>query len=192
MIQHSRFWPLVLVLFFTASCNASGPSEEWIERARRLTKDYQMALQGELMKGMKAGGPAGAISVCSIEAPAIGKRVSRKAEAEGWAVSRTALRVRNPSNRPSDWQTKGLNEIARRIAAGESPEKVDWRGKAEGKFVYMKPIMMGDLCLTCHGPRESIPVEVTNELVRLYPKDEATGFSVGELRGAMIVTGPPG
>lgn len=183
-------WPLAVLLLLCASCDKSEPSEEWIGKAQKLTKEYQTALKGELVTAMKEGGPAKAIGVCNLEAPAIEKRIVHQKGTEGWTVSRTAPRVRNPKNRPSDWQARGLAEIAQRITSGEAPEKVDWQGREGESFVYMEPIMMGGLCATCHGPTESIPVGVKKELARLYPQDEATGFKIGELRGAFVVTGP--
>lgn len=190
MIQPRVPWPLVLILLFSASCDRSTPSEEWLGKAQALTSEYQTALQGALMGAMKEGGPQKAIQVCNLEAPAIERRLIGQKETEGWIVSRTASRVRNPANRPIGSQKKGLADIARRIAGGEPPEKVDWQAREGENYVYMKPIMMGGLCATCHGPPASVPAEVKKELARLYPKDEATGFSVGELRGAFVVTGP--
>ena len=38
------------------------------------------------------------------------------------------------------------------------------------------------MCLTCHGT--DIKADVRAELTRYYPADKATGFRLGELRGA--------
>ena len=38
-------------------------------------------------------------------------------------------------------------------------------------------------CLKCHGPKEQILPEVRDALARDYPKDQATGFQEGDLRG---------
>ncbi|MGM0774574.1 MAG: c-type heme family protein, partial [Pseudomonadota bacterium] len=40
--------------------------------------------------------------------------------------------------------------------------------------------------LGCHG--KSIDPEVKAKLDELYPEDQATGFSEGDLRGAFVVT----
>jgi len=40
-------------------------------------------------------------------------------------------------------------------------------------------------CLTCHGPTESIPEDVRAALRERYPDDKATGYAVGDLRGAL-------
>lgn len=142
------------------------------------------------MAAMKEGGPKKAIEVCSLEASSIGERVVRDRETGGWSVKRTSLRVRNARNRPDRLEKEGLAELARRLATGESPEVVDWVAREGGNFVYMKPIIMGEICSTCHGAPEFIPADVKQELARVYPLDRATGFSPGSLRGAFVVTGP--
>lgn len=42
---------------------------------------------------------------------------------------------------------------------------------------------MGQPCLSCHGTDP----DVATSIAALYPKDKATGFRPGELRGAMLV-----
>lgn len=177
------------VLLAGIQCDRSTPDEAWVEHARRMTDDYQAALKGKLVEAMNHGGPPHAVRICNVEAPKIEGQVASGTTAN-WTVSRTALRVRNPKNRPNDWQREVLAEFERRLAKGEPVEGIDWRGRRGERFVYMRPIVMGGLCTTCHGPPESIPVAVRQELTRLYPNDEATGFSVSELRGAFVVTGP--
>jgi hypothetical protein len=52
---------------------------------------------------------------------------------------------------------------------------------------YMKPLILQPVCIACHGPRENIPAEVKLILEQKYPGDRATGFLVGDLRGAISV-----
>ena len=40
-------------------------------------------------------------------------------------------------------------------------------------------------CLACHGAPEQIPAEVAAILAERYPDDQATGYAVGDLRGAL-------
>lgn len=51
----------------------------------------------------------------------------------------------------------------------------------------MKPLPVGPRCITSHGPKENIPLEVQAILKERYPDDRATGFLVGDLRGAISV-----
>jgi hypothetical protein len=46
------------------------------------------------------------------------------------------------------------------------------------------------MCLTCHGEKAKIPPAVRAVLAREYPDDHATGFSVGDVRGAVSVRIP--
>jgi hypothetical protein len=49
-------------------------------------------------------------------------------------------------------------------------------------FRYMKAIPTDDVCLMCHG--EQIQENLSAELQRLYPNDQATGYKKGDIRGA--------
>jgi hypothetical protein len=50
----------------------------------------------------------------------------------------------------------------------------------------MKAIAMGEVCLVCHG--SNLAPEVAENIERLYPEDQARGFELGELRGAVTIT----
>ena len=52
----------------------------------------------------------------------------------------------------------------------------------------MKAIPTGDVCLMCHG--EHIAPDVHEKIKSLYPKDLATGYERGELRGAFTIKLP--
>jgi hypothetical protein len=55
---------------------------------------------------------------------------------------------------------------------------------------YMRPLIVAPLCVDCHGPKENIPLEVKTILKEKYPDDRATGFLVGDVRGAISVKIP--
>ena len=42
------------------------------------------------------------------------------------------------------------------------------------------------VCLTCHGA--DIEPDLKAEIDRIYPNDQAIGFTLGELRGAFTIT----
>jgi hypothetical protein len=46
------------------------------------------------------------------------------------------------------------------------------------------------MCLTCHGEKAKIPPAAQATIAREYPDDRATGFSVGDVRGAVGVRIP--
>jgi hypothetical protein len=55
---------------------------------------------------------------------------------------------------------------------------------------YLKPLVAGTMCLTCHGQKAAIPPGVQAVLAREYPDDRATGYSAGDVRGAVSVRVP--
>ena len=79
-------------------------------------------------------------------------------------------------------------------SAGESPatlekaELVDENGKSVRR--YMRALPTQPLCLACHGPAEQMKPAVVARLKALYPEDRATGYRVGEIRGAMTIRKP--
>ncbi len=156
---------------------------------RALAKQLSTTLKAELTAALQVS-PEDAIAVCSERAPAIAKTLGGR---EGVKVGRTALRVRNPDNRPLDWQREVLRDFARRARAGEKLDTLEYSAAAgEGEFAehrYMKAIAMEPLCLTCHGAQ--LASSIKEAIDKRYPNDEATGFAVGELRGAVYVIRRP-
>ena len=70
----------------------------------------------------------------------------------------------------------------------EQAEVVTTGGKKQ--FRYMKAIAIPPdaPCLLCHG--SAIDPAVSARLKELYPKDQATGYKQGDLRGAITITQP--
>lgn len=156
-----------------------------------LTASFQKALKGELMKAIGAGGPAAAIDVCNVKAPRISDEVLNDGEWEGWTIGRTASRIRNPANAPNAWQRRGLAALEKTAGPREASEPVEWHEVTDdGHLRYMRAIWLAPLCTTCHGDPGNLSPEVTEKLRELYPHDQATGYSAGELRGAFVVTAP--
>ncbi len=55
-------------------------------------------------------------------------------------------------------------------------------------YRYYRPLKVGKVCLTCHGPVETLDPELRKTLKELYPEDRATGYRAGDLRGVVSVT----
>ena len=61
---------------------------------------------------------------------------------------------------------------------------------AEGDYKYLrylKPIVIQAECLNCHGNRENMISNVKDLIAQKYPRDKATGYNVGDLRGAVSI-----
>jgi hypothetical protein len=162
---------------------------EWVEKSRELSMQLGKELKGELSAAVEKGGPVAAIDVCHTRAPAIAARLSAES---GARVGRTALKVRNAANAPDDVQRAVLEQFASDMAAGrvEGPLEAAFEIKREGGIErhYLRAIPTEALCLTCHG--ETLAPELAAAIARDYPDDQATGFKLGELRGAFRVVWP--
>ena len=65
-------------------------------------------------------------------------------------------------------------------------ETVENNGKKS--FRFMKAIPTGEVCLKCHGGNIAPPIRA--KLKELYPNDMATGYKLGDVRGAFTITQP--
>jgi hypothetical protein len=111
-------------------------------------------------------------------APSIAKALS----VDGVTVGRTALRLRNPASVTPAWLGQTMEGWAKAPAAERQPTH---RTLEDGRFVYAAPITTQPVCLTCHGA--AVADDVKAAIAARYPKDEATGFAEGDLRGAVWV-----
>ncbi len=127
-------------------------------------------------------------------APAISGELSR---ISGARVARVSLNTRNPLlGDPDAWEQQVLVEFDRRAAAGEKMESLEYSATIDeprGRyFRYMKALPVQPLCLSCHGTVENIPDNVRARLAIEYPHDRATGYGLGQVRGAVTIKQPVG
>jgi len=181
---------VVAALFACVPFAVSADMKEHKAEAKKITGAFFAELKGELVKGMKAGGPVAAINVCNSLAPAIAQK---HAEQSGWDVGRTSLKLRNPNNAPDAWESEVLKQFEERRAKGEGPDTLAYaevvEAGGEKHFRFMKGIVMPPMekmpCLKCHG--ENLDPNVTSRLDELYPQDKARGYKAGQVRGAFTL-----
>jgi hypothetical protein len=159
------------------------------------TRGVASALLNQLGQALKTSitndGSVAAVGVCKDVAPSIAASLSSQ---QGVQVKRVGTRVRNPNaGVPNGWQKEALSEFESRLAQGEKPADLEyWRvvdgaqGKRELRFA--KAIVTQQLCITCHGKPEDIPAPLLEKIRAEYPQDDAIGYRVGQLRGAVVVT----
>ena len=167
------------------SAQSSIPAQD-LQQARELVKAFGGDLKTVLKTSMKSAGPIKALSECNIQAMPIAEKNSSSSP---WDIARTSLKVRNENNQADEWETQVLQLFEQRKADGEAIETMEYAEtiKTAEKTIYryMKPIPTTGLCLTCHG--ETLADEVNNKVKVLYPHDNATGFSLGDIRGAFTL-----
>lgn len=176
---------IAICLSFISTVHADENLKERAQKSKAVVQEFMGQLKGELESAMKAGGPVNAIKVCNEKAPAIAAALSEK---HGWKVARTSLKTRNPANAPDAWESKVLNDFEARKANGEDVIPMAYFEAVDGDFRFMKAIPTGEVCLKCHGSEIAPPVKA--KLQELYPNDMATGFQLGDIRGAFTITQP--
>lgn len=173
-----------------ADAGGASPSPE-VARARAAIKTMADTLRGELMAAIQDGGAVAAVGKCKAVAPGIARSAS--SASEGFIASRTALRVRNPQNKPDAFERRVLEDFAEKLKAGADPATLEHSEEIRQNDAtlvrYMKAIPMSETpCVACHGASDKLDPAAAAEIRRLYPADQATGFAPGELRGAFSVT----
>lgn len=173
---------LVTILITIPAATHAATVNENVDRSRAAIQKLGHGLKEGLQSAMKSGGAVTAVSECNVLAPGL----TQEAQGTDIKVKRTSLKVRNPNNEPDEWERQVLLQFRERIAAGEKAEGLEHFDIIDDSFRYMKPIMTGGLCITCHGA--TIALDVQAVLAQKYPHDQATGFSIGDVRGAFSVT----
>lgn len=184
----TSFLVLVVVLAGILGCATKEPAKQegWaavaetdlnpaqtgqLERALEARKILFSRLSTELKTAMEESGPVNAVSVCKDSAPVIAADVSRE---HGLRIGRTSFKLRNAANAPPEWAKPW---VEKRV------EETTYLAGPEGQLGVLLPIRAQAACLPCHGTEDTVPGEVQAVLTKLYPDDQATGFSVEDLRG---------
>ncbi|WP_159817835.1 Tll0287-like domain-containing protein [Colwellia sp. 20A7] len=185
LITNTVMTLMILPLFASANAvatNKTAPSQNALE-ARSLVKAFGSDLKSTLTTAMKTEGPIKALAVCNTDAGPIAKKHSALSN---WTIGRTSTKFRNTNNAPDQWESTVLAQFEQRKAAGEDVSTMEYSAMVqsgdETVYRYMKPIPTAGGCLVCHG--ENINGNVADKINALYPHDQATGFKMGDIRGA--------
>lgn len=173
--------PLIFSMAFVGSTMADDTLQQ---EAHALAQQFVGQLKPQLKNAMTQGGPTRAIEVCASVAPKIADALSAES---GWTVKRVSLKSRNASRAiPDSWERQVLDQFDQRQAAGETAASLSYSATVGNQYRYMQAQVVEPLCLACHGQQLSQPVQDTLE--QYYPDDWATGYTLGEVRGAISLT----
>ncbi len=167
-----------------AGSGDAAPSAQEITRVIAQGEAAATALMerlGAQLKGaLESGGPVAAITVC--QQVALPLTAAAGSEFEGVTIKRTTLNPRNPANAPDETDRAVLMEMS-----AQSPPQPAIRWE-DGVAHYYRPLIVQEVCLKCHGDPATFPKELSAALAAAYPADEATGYALGDLRGAIRAT----
>ena len=147
-----------------------------ISRADLIVASMQDALLRELSERLREGGPAFAIKSCHIDVVGIIRRIDRQ---EHVTAGRTSDRLRNGANAAKPWAAALVTANAGRRARDVPGFAVDLGDKVG----VLRPIAHRPMCASCHGAAGTLEPSVQAQLRERYPRDQATGFTEGEIRG---------
>jgi hypothetical protein len=187
---------LLLTVAGIAGAQSAPPSTidaSLVQSTRGIAGELLGQLGQKLKAAMSTDGPVAAVSVCKESAPAIARQLSIANDAK---VTRVGTRVRNQNmGIPNAWQKEALTQFEARLSQGEKAADIEYwqvadNGHGKSELRYAKAIAIQPQCLSCHGSAQDIAAPLTEKLRIEYPNDQATGYSVGQLRGAVVVTRP--
>ena len=178
-----RFFLLITLCAFAGLCR--GADDLTLEhQAGQLATRFIGKLKPQLQQAMSSGGAVEAIETCARVAPQIADQLSAES---GWQVKRVSLKSRNASRgQPDSWERRVLLRFDQRQSDGEAAASLQYAEYDGKRFRYMKAQGVEPLCLTCHGQDLAAPVR--SVLQEYYPDDWATGYTLGQVRGAISLT----
>ena len=162
-----------------------------LDRALAAAQAFSTQLRGRLQTAMRDGGPTAAVAICNAEAPAIAETVMGEYDLR---LGRVALpgRNRHPVQAADAWQLTTLEAFQQAVDGGApagGQVAVMREGLPDGIALrMMRGIVTEPGCLACHG--SEIATDIRQAILTRYPDDGATGFAVGDLRGALWVEVP--
>jgi hypothetical protein len=171
----------------SAGSTAASAQAATLARAEQAAKSLASRLRERLTDAVNHGGPTAAIQVCADEAQTIAAEVRRET---GVALGRSSLRLRNPADAAPPWVEAWLAQQGERKAEGVQGIRTVTGTPSGSVARVLIPIAIEPGCLGCHGDRDSLAEGVRTVLEARYPLDRATGYAIGDLRGALWAEAP--
>jgi hypothetical protein len=174
-------------ILFAAIIVPAAAAASSLDDARTAAMWYLSTLKVTVAKALREKGTVAAFESCDHDASLMTKDLLA---ASRLSLKVTSLRIRNPKNAPTAAERQILDKLETAHLAGTLPEELVEKVKENGreKVLYVKPVLVDEQCLSCHGQFISRGVA---DIIRMkYPGDAATGYHVGDLRGIISITLP--
>ncbi len=151
------------------------------ERGKAIAAQAFGVLSSNLTTALSQGGVSNAVQFCSVEALPLTASV---ADTNHVSLRRVSHKARNPKNKADAAELAILDEFRTSLSPGKIATPIVRTNALGGAAFFASIVLNNPLCLNCHGqPGRDIKPEDLALIQKLYPKDEATGFKFGELRG---------
>jgi len=153
------------------------------EASTTLLKTLGKNLKSE----MKRGGPMAAVKFCSTKAYALTASVDKKF-GKDISIKRISLKERNPDNKAQGQEHAILTAMDTMQKNGVILPEYFVERINKDTYKYYRPLTINkQVCLKCHGDVAKNE-KLATYLDVTYPHDKATGYNLGDLRGAVVIT----
>ena len=167
--------------------NKEAPSYKHEKKlAKKSIKKLMQNMQKNFKKAMKSGGPANAVTFCSQKAQDIVTKTNSEL-GKNVTISRITLKPRNEKHLAKGDEAKILSSLQTLKENGVQLPKILVQKVDDKHTRVYKPIIVKAKCLICHGTEDKLHPKAKEAIKTKYPNDKATGYKVGDLRGAFVV-----
>ncbi len=156
------------------------------QRGKAIVTEAFSLLGSNLQTAIQQGGVSNALPFCSLAASPLTAGLAAK---HSVTLRRVTQKARNPAAQANADELAILKQFEAGLPASTNPPPPIVTNFVAGTATFFAPIILSkELCLQCHGvPGKDLAPENLAVIQRLYPHDEATGFKLGDLRGAWRV-----
>jgi len=158
--------------------------KEVVKIGNKASKLLLKTLGGNLKKHLKKGGPLEALEFCSMHAAELTAKVDSEL-GKNVSIKRITLKPRNPANEAKGDEKEILEalELLKKNSVRLPRHLIQ---KTDSGYKFYKPLLIKKkVCLKCHG--QNINPALAKKIKSIYPTDKATGYKMGDLRGAIVV-----
>ena len=159
-----------------------------LQRGKAIAGETFSLLSSNLQSAIQQGGISNALPFCSLAASPLTAGMAAK---YGVTLRRITHKPRNPADRADATELAILTHFETGLTDTNPPPPLVTNLTANTVTFFAPILLNNELCLKCHGePGRDISPENLATIHRLYPQDEATGFKLGQLRGAWRIDFP--
>lgn len=153
------------------------------EQGLNFAMQTKGVLGKNLLNAINTQGIENALEFCSTRAYPLTDSMSTALQAK---IKRVSDKNRNPQNAANESELTYIQNAKASLGKGEKIKPLVT--KTADKSIAYYPILTDKMCLQCHGkPKEEILPKTLTKIKSLYPKDLATGYKEGDLRGIWVV-----
>jgi len=163
-------------------------AEGYMKKANVVSKDLLKTLGSNMKRELKSHGPEAALKFCSANAYKLTQEIDKQ-YGKNISVKRISLKPRNPANKATADEAVILKAMENMHKVGAKPKNIM---QVQGDVVKVyKPLFISKkACLICHGDVAKAKPALAKAIKNVYPHDQAMGYKMGDLRGAVVVTMP--